>query len=52
MGDSSTFELALMHSPGESVTGIEVTPMGPNPGRDIEIKMNQWEFTLGMKFKL
>ncbi|ALE16092.1 putative facilitator of salicylate uptake [Altererythrobacter epoxidivorans] len=52
MGDSSTLELALMHSPGESVTGIEVTPMGPNPGRDIEIKMNQWEFTLGMKFKL
>lgn len=52
LGDRSTLELALMHSPDERVSGIEVTPLGPNPGRTVEVEMNQWEFTVGWKLKL
>ncbi|MCB2087920.1 MAG: porin [Sphingomonadaceae bacterium] len=52
MGKRNTLELAVMHSPEETVSGIEVTPLGPNPGRTIDIEMNQWEFTVGWKMKL
>lgn len=52
MGKRNTLEVAVMHAPNESVSGIEVTPMGPNPGRTIEIEMNQWEFTVGWTMKL
>jgi len=45
-------ELAAMYAPDESVTGIEVTPMGPNPGRTITIEMNQIQVTAGLKIKL
>ncbi|MBX7539678.1 OmpP1/FadL family transporter [Qipengyuania sphaerica] len=51
-GSGAAFELALMYAPDESVSGIEVSPLGPNPGRTVEIEMNQLELTLGLKFKL
>lgn len=52
IGERSTLEFAVMHAPDESVSGIEVTPLGPNPGRTIEIEMNQWEFSVGWKLKI
>ncbi|WP_095013024.1 OmpP1/FadL family transporter [Tsuneonella mangrovi] len=52
VGSRSSFEVAAMYAPTAKVSGIEVTPMGPNPGRTIEIQMNQFEFTLGWKLKL
>ena len=51
-GKGSALELALMYAPDESVSGIEVSPLGPNPGRNVEIEMNQLELTLGLKFRL
>lgn len=51
-GKGAALELALMYAPDESVSGIEVSPLGPNPGRTIEIEMNQLEFTMGLKFRL
>ena len=51
-GKGSALELALMYAPDESVSGIEVSPLGPNPGRNVEIEMNQLELTLGLQFRL
>lgn len=51
VNDSNSFDFALMYAPSASVSGIEVTPMGPNPGRAIELKMNQIEFTFGWTLK-
>ena len=52
VGSGTDLELAVMYAPDESVSGIEITPLGPNPGRNIEIEMNQLELTVGLKFKL
>ncbi|WP_369026751.1 OmpP1/FadL family transporter [Qipengyuania sp. RANM35] len=52
LGSSTDLEFAVMYAPNESVNGIEITPLGPNPGRDIKIEMNQLELTVGLKFKL
>ena len=49
--EKHTFEFGLMHAPSDSVTGIEITPQGPNPGHQIEIKMHQFEATFGWKMK-
>lgn len=45
-------ELAAMYAPDESISGIEVTPLGPNPGRTITVEMNQIQLTAGLKIKL
>lgn len=52
VGEKSAIEFSLLYAPSETVSGIEVTPLGPNPGRNIELKMNQLEFTLGWKLRL
>ena len=51
-GKGAALELAVMYAPDEEVNGIEVSQLGPNPGRDVQIEMNQLEFTMGLKFKL
>lgn len=52
ISDGVDLELALMYAPDDGVSGIEVTPAGPNPGRTVNIQMNQLEATFGVKFKL
>jgi len=49
--DRHSFEFGVMYAPPESVSGIEVTPQGPNPGHTITLKMNQFEATFGWKMK-
>lgn len=49
MNDQNSFEFAVMYAPPESVSGIEITPQGPNPGHTIGLKMNQFEATIGWK---
>ena len=51
VSEKATIEFAAMYAPTESVTGIEVTPGGPNPGHNIRIEMKQIEFTIGFKMK-
>ncbi|MDQ7018019.1 MAG: outer membrane protein transport protein [Robiginitomaculum sp.] len=46
-----SFEFAFMYAPTTRVSGIEVTPAGPNPNRIIELRMKQWEATIGWKMK-
>ncbi|MEE9432671.1 MAG: outer membrane protein transport protein [Sphingorhabdus sp.] len=48
---NSTIEFAAMYAPTDRVTGIEVTPGGPNPGHNIAIEMKQIEFTVGWKMR-
>lgn len=40
-------DFAFMYAPEGSVSGIEATPNGPNPGHDIELNMHQFQVTLG-----
>lgn len=40
-------DFAFMYSPEASVSGIEVTPLGPNPGHTIELQMHQFQATVG-----
>ncbi|MEZ5995585.1 MAG: outer membrane protein transport protein [Hyphomonadaceae bacterium] len=47
MDDSNSFDFAFMYSPESSVSGIEVTPSGPNPGHTIELQMHQFEALVG-----
>jgi long-chain fatty acid transport protein len=49
LGDRHAIELGVMYAPTERVSGIEITPLGPNPGHLTELDMNQWEFTIGWK---
>ena len=51
VNDQHSIEFGVMYAPPESVSGIEVTPQGPNPGHTIDIKMNQFEVTFGWKMK-
>ena len=34
-----------------SVSGIEVTPAGPTPGSNIDISMQQFQFTVGYTYQ-
>lgn len=52
LGPDMDLELAAMYAPDESVSGIEVTPLGPNPGRTITVEMNQIQVAVGVKIKL
>ena len=44
---SDGVDFAFMYSPSANVSGIEVTPNGPNPGHRIDLQMHQFEATLG-----
>lgn len=44
---SNALDFAFMYSPEASVSGIEVTPSGPNPGHTIELQMSQFQLTVG-----
>ncbi|MGV6801513.1 MAG: OmpP1/FadL family transporter [bacterium] len=50
MPGGGAFEMAVMYAPEETVSGIEVTPSGPNPNRTIEIGLSEFELTAGWKF--
>lgn len=49
--ERSAFDFAFMYSPESSVSGIEVTPMGPNPGHQIEIQMRQFQANVGWTYR-
>jgi long-chain fatty acid transport protein len=49
--DNSTIDLAAVVSPKHSVSGIEVTPQGPNPFRTITIYLREFEVTAGWTYK-
>ncbi|MBL4853648.1 MAG: outer membrane protein transport protein [Robiginitomaculum sp.] len=51
LNDRHSFEFGVMYAPTDSVSGIEITPNGPNPGRTITIEMKQFEATFGWKMK-
>ena len=48
---NSSLDLSVLYAPKASVSGIEVSPLGPNPGRTIELSMHQWDFTLGYRYQ-
>ncbi len=48
--DHSIIDVAAMYVPTNTVSGIEVTPFGPNPGRTIQLSMHQWDFTVGYRY--
>lgn len=45
-----TVELAGMFAPNTRVSGIEVSPVGPNPARTIEIEMHQLAVSVGWNY--
>jgi long-chain fatty acid transport protein len=47
MSDSDTLEFSGMYVPESTVTGIEVTPSGRNPARNITLNMHQMQFLVG-----
>lgn len=49
--ENSTIDLAAVVSPRHSVSGIEVTPQGPNPFRTITIYLSEFEVTAGWTYK-
>jgi len=51
LNDRHSFEFGVMYAPTDSVSGIEITPGGPNPGHTITIEMKQFEATFGWKMK-
>ena len=50
MTPNSSIEFAAAVIPSHSVSGIEVTPLGPNPFRTVTLSMNQYQFTLGYTY--
>lgn len=48
---NSTLEFAAAFIPEHRVSGIEVTPVGPNPARTVELAMHQFQFTLGWTYR-
>lgn len=49
-GENAALDFAAMYVPEQTVSGIERTPAGPNPGRNIELNMHQFDFTLGFRY--
>ena len=47
--DRDTIDLTGLYAPKHSVSGIEVTPFGPNPGRTITLSMHQYDVTVGYR---
>jgi len=48
--DHSSLDFSGMYVPENTVSGIEVTPFGPNPGRTIKLNMHQFDITLGYRY--
>lgn len=48
---NSTLEFAAAYVPKHRVSGIELTPFGPNPASNIEIEMHQYQFTFGWTYQ-
>ncbi|HVZ54712.1 MAG TPA: outer membrane protein transport protein [Pseudolabrys sp.] len=48
---NSTLEFAAAYIPKHSVSGVEVTPLGPTPGSNIDISMHQFQFTVGYTYQ-
>jgi len=48
---SSTIEFAATYVPEHKVSGIEVTPLGPNLARTITLAMHQYQFALGWTYR-
>lgn len=49
--DNDTLEFAAMYVPEAKVSGIEMTPIGPNPIRTITIDMHQFQLLAGWTHK-
>ena len=49
LGEKNTIEGAIMFAPEDGVSGIEVTPFGPNPNQNIDLYMSQIELTFGWR---
>lgn len=49
--EKQTLQAAFMYAPEETVSGIEITPFGPNPNQNIELYMKQYEVTVGWTYK-
>ena len=50
-GAHSSLDMTFMYVPENTVSGIEVTPFGPNPGRTIKLSMSQFDFTIGYRYR-
>jgi len=50
LGKRHALEAGILYAPESNVTGIEVTPFGPNPNRIIELGLSELEFTIGWKY--
>jgi long-chain fatty acid transport protein len=50
LASGNAFEFAIMYVPEETVTGIEVTPAGPNPGHTIQPYLSEIELTASYTF--
>ncbi|MFZ5608751.1 MAG: OmpP1/FadL family transporter [Pseudomonadota bacterium] len=48
---NSTIDFAGTGMRSHAVSGIEVTPAGPNPGHTIGLKMHQFEATIGWTYR-
>ncbi|MBV1703407.1 MAG: outer membrane protein transport protein [Hyphomicrobiales bacterium] len=51
VGDHSTVDFSAQFMPTSSTTGIEVSPAGANPGRNISLHMHQFELALGYSYR-
>ncbi len=51
ISDHAVIDFAAMYVPSHSVSGIEITPMGPNPNRTIKLEMSQLDFTIGYRYQ-
>lgn len=48
---SSTLEFAAAYVPSHKVSGIELSPFGPNPAGNISLAMHQYQFTVGWTYR-
>ncbi len=46
-GGNDGLDFALTYAPKRKLTGIEITPLGPNPAHRITVQMRQFEATVG-----
>lgn len=50
LNDHHSVDFAAMYAPKTRVSGIEVTPFGPNPFRTIELEMYQFAVSVGWTY--
>jgi len=48
--ERNRIEFSILYSPEATVSGIEVTPAGPNPGHEIELSMHQFDIGFGWTY--